>query len=138
SKIVDTKCCGGDGGRGVVEGSVDTVGEEEAVLAAFVAVKPDDLACVVDALCIGPVGGRGIVDWGVGAAAKEEAVMAAGVRDIPDDLTRIVDAIPKGAKSGGGIVEGGVNVDWHVVDLPSCVSSEVIRYRDPNESFDSG
>jgi hypothetical protein len=78
--IVDAKCPGAGSGRGIVERSVKTVGEEEAVLTTIVAVPPDDLAGRVDALCKGLVVGQGIVDDGVGATAKEEAVEAAGVR----------------------------------------------------------
>jgi hypothetical protein len=115
--IVDAKCPGAGSGRGIVERSVKTVGEEEAVLATIVAVPPDDLAGRVDALCKGLVVGQGIVDDGVGATAKEEAVEAAGVRDIPNDLTGVVDPIPKGTNSRQGIVEGGVGIDWHVVIL---------------------
>jgi hypothetical protein len=45
------------GGRGIVDGGVFASAQKEAVAAAGVAVKPDDLAEAVDATCLGKCGG---------------------------------------------------------------------------------
>ena len=100
------------GAQRIVERGVSAAAQEEAVGAAGVRVRSDDLARVVDAVGNGAGGGQRI-ERGVSAAAEKEAVGAADVRVRSDDLARGVDAICNGAVGGQGIVEGGVGVDWH-------------------------
>src|SRR6266446_4548665 len=103
---------------------------QEAVVAAAIAVKPDDLACIVDAECSRVGGGEGIVESRVAPVVIEEAVHAAGVAVTPDDLARSVDAKRLCVVVGRGIIEGGVRIDWHdtgsslIVSLPENVGRE--------------
>ena len=81
--IVDAEGTGAARGQGIVEGGVDAVAEEEAVLlkSAVFEKEPHDLARVVDAGCNRAQGARqGIVDGDVETVAVEvkEAVEWAG------------------------------------------------------------
>src|SRR5262249_21275005 len=83
-------------------------GCKEAVVAAGISVRTDNLTRVIDVPCVGGVGGsEGIIEGGVKATAVKEAVCAAGIAVKPDDLSRVVDPLCRGADGAQGIVEGG-------------------------------
>jgi hypothetical protein len=86
ARVVDARCNGSVGSRGIVERGVGPTAIEEAVTAGAVAVQPDNLAHIVDAKRFGVAAGEEIVERKIRAAAKEEAVGATGIQVSPDDL----------------------------------------------------
>src|SRR5207253_1328572 len=99
------------GGRGNVDGGVETAAQKETVqFAGAVRVEADDLACIVDAGCNRALGAQRVVASGVNAAAQQESVLAAGVVKSPHDLAGVVDAKGLGGMLGGqGIGDRGVS-----------------------------
>ena len=114
SEIVDGARIGDYDGQRIVECDVSaasTAAVEEAVAAAGVLKKPDDLARIVDPFCKG-AGGRWHVegDERTVRVTQEAMVAAAGeIVEMPHDLARGVDAGGFGAEGGEGIIDGGEN-----------------------------
>jgi hypothetical protein len=69
ARLADAECAGATSVRGglwIIEGGVNPAAIEEAVAAAGVPVRPDDLAHIVDARSNGARGSQWIVEGGVG------------------------------------------------------------------------
>jgi hypothetical protein len=106
-----------DGGRWIIDGSVDAAAIKETVVArvwvdisSHTAVIPSNhIAFVVDAFRKGCQRGVWIVEGGEAAACFIKAMCSGAVVEVPYNLARIINTLSKSSRvaDGRGIVDSG-------------------------------